>query len=162
WDVEPDIITSAKGMANGSPIGWTIASKEVADKVGTLTFSTFGGNPVTARAALATIEVIETENLIQKVQGVGNHLREKLIGLQEKCDVIGDVRGMGLMQAIELVKDRKTKDPHPQAVVEVFEQTKKRGVLIGKGGLYGNVIRIGPPLIATKDNMDELVAALDD
>jgi 4-aminobutyrate aminotransferase len=84
------------------------------------------------------------------------------MGLQEKYDVIGDVRGMGLMQALELVKDRKTKEPHPQAVLKVFEETKKRGVLIGKGGLYGNVIRMGPPLIASKDDMDELVSALDE
>ncbi len=162
WNVEPDIITSAKGMANGSPIGWTIATPEVANKVGTLTFSTFGGNPVTANAALATIEVIETENLVHNAKVVGDHLREGLMGLQEKYDVMGDVRGMGLMQALELVKDRKTKEPHPQAVLHVFEETKKRGVLIGKGGLYGNCIRIGPPLIASKDNMDELVTALDE
>jgi 4-aminobutyrate aminotransferase len=84
------------------------------------------------------------------------------MGLQEKYDVIGDVRGMGLMQALELVKDRKTKEPAPQAVLKVFEETKKRGVLIGKGGLYGNVIRMGPPLIASKDDMDELVSALDE
>ena len=114
------------------------------------------------RAASATIEVIETENLIQNAKVVGDHLREKLMGLQEKYDVIGDVRGMGLMQALELVKDRKTKEPHPQAVLKVFEETKKRGVLIGKGGLYGNCIRIGPPLIATKDDMDEMVTALDE
>jgi len=149
-------------MANGAPIGWTIATPEIAAAVPMLTFSTFGGNPVTSRAALATIEVIETENLVHNAKVVGDHLREKLMGLQEKYDVIGDVRGMGLMQALELVKDRKTKEPHPQAVVKVFEETKKRGVLIGKGGLYGNVIRMGPPLIATKDDMDELVLALDE
>lgn len=162
WDVEPEIITSAKGMANGSPIGWTIATKEVADAVGTLTFSTFGGNPVTMRAAMATVEVVEQENLAQNSKIVGDHLREKLMGLQEKYDVIGDVRGMGFMQALELVKDRKTKEPHPQAVLKVFEETKKRGVLIGKGGLYGNVIRLGPPMIASKSDMDELVTALDE
>jgi 4-aminobutyrate aminotransferase len=162
WDVEPDIITSAKGMANGSPIGWTIATKEIADAVPGLTFSTFGGNPVTMRAAMATIEVIERENLARNAKVVGDYLREKLMGLQEKYDVIGDVRGMGLMQGLEFVKDRKTKEPHPQAVLKVFEETKKRGVLVGKGGLYGNVIRLGPPLIASKDDMDELVSALDE
>ena len=135
WNVEPDIITSAKGMANGSPIGWTIATPEVAAAVPTLTFSTFGGNPVTSRAALATIEVIEGENLLHNAKVVGDHLRERLMGLMEKYDIVGDVRGMGLMQALELVKDRKTKEPNPQAVVKVFEETKKRGVLIGKGGL---------------------------
>jgi 4-aminobutyrate aminotransferase len=162
WDVEPDIITSAKGMANGSPIGWTIARKEIADAVPSLSFSTFGGNPVTMRAAMATIEVIEQENLAHNAKVVGDYLREKLMGLQERYEVIGDVRGMGLMQGLEFVKDRKTKEPHPQAVSKVCEETKKRGVLIGKGGLYGNVIRIGPPLVATKDNMDELVTALDE
>lgn len=162
WNVEPEIITSAKGMANGAPIGWTIARPEVAQAVPALTFSTFGGNPVTSRAALATIEVIETENLINNARVVGDYLRERLMGLQEKYDVIGDVRGMGLMQALELVKDRRTKEPHAPAVLKVFEETKQRGVLIGKGGLYGNVIRIGPPLISTKDNMDELVMALDE
>ncbi len=162
WNVEPEIITSAKGMANGAPIGWTIATPEVAAAVPTLTFSTFGGNPVTSRAALATVEVIEGENLLHNARVVGDHLRERLMGLQEKYEVIGDVRGMGLMQALEFVKDRKTKEPHPQAVVKVFEETKKRGVLIGKGGLYGNCIRIGPPLIATKDDMDEMVTALDE
>lgn len=162
WDVEPDIVTSAKGMAAGLPIGWTIATPEVAAAVPTLTFSTFGGNPVSTRAALATIEVIETENLVHSARIVGDHLREKLMGLMEKYDVIGDVRGMGLMQALELVKDRKTKEPNSAAVLKVFEETKKRGVLIGKGGLYGNCIRLGPPLIATKDDMDEMVTALDE
>jgi 4-aminobutyrate aminotransferase len=162
WDVEPDIMTFAKGMANGSPIGATIARREIADAVPTLTFSTFGGNPVTMRAALATIEVIEQENLAHNARVVGDYLRERLMGLQERYEIIGDVRGMGLMQGLEFVKDRKTKGPHPQAVLKVFEETKKRGVLVGKGGLYGNVIRLGPPLIATKDHMDELVMALDE
>jgi 4-aminobutyrate aminotransferase-like enzyme len=148
-------------MANGSPIGATIARKEIADAYPSLTFSTFGGNPVTMRAAIATIEVIEQENLAHNAKVVGDYLRERLMGLQERYDVIGDVRGMGLMQAIELVKDRKTKEPDPQAVLKVFEETRRRGVLVGKGGLYGNVIRLGPPLIATKDHMDELVTALD-
>ena len=161
WGVEPEIMTFAKGMANGSPIGATIATKEVAAAVPTLSFSTFGGNPVTMRAALATIEVIEGENLAHNARVVGDYLRQKLMGLQERYEIIGDVRGMGLMQGIEFVKDRKTKEPHPQAVLKIFEETRKRGVLIGKGGLYGNVIRLGPPLIATSDHIDELVTALD-
>jgi 4-aminobutyrate aminotransferase len=149
-------------MANGAPIGWTIARPEIAAAVPGLTFATFGGNPVSSRAALATIEVIEQENLAHNAQLVGGYLRERLMGLQEKYDVIGDVRGLGLMQGLEFVKDRRTKEPHPQAVLKVFEETKRRGVLIGKGGLYGNVIRLGPPLIATKDHVDELATALDE
>ena len=162
WDVEPDIMTSAKGMANGSPIGWTIASPEIADAYPSLTFSTFGGNPVTSAAALATINFMESNQLPRNAAVVGAHLRDRLEELKEKYPVIGDVRGMGLMQAIECVKDRKTKEPHPAAVVKVFEETKKRGVLIGKGGLWGNVIRLGPPLIATKGDIDELIRALDE
>ena len=160
WDVEPDIMTSAKGMANGAPIGWTIATPEVAAAYPNLTFCTFGGNPVSTAAALATVEFIETENLAQNAKVVGDYLREQLMSLYEIYPIIGDVRGMGLMQGIEVVKDRKTKEPNPQAVLKVFEETKKHGVLIGKGGLHGNVIRLGPPLIATKDHVDELVSAL--
>jgi 4-aminobutyrate aminotransferase len=161
WDVQPDVMTFAKGMANGSPIGATIATAEVADAYPSLTFSTFGGNPVTATAALATIRCIEENDLPHNARVVGDYLRGKLEAMKEEYDVIGDVRGMGLMQALELVKDQQTKEPHPQAVLQVFEETKKRGVLIGKGGLHGNVIRLGPPLIATKTHIDELVAALD-
>lgn len=161
WEVEPEVMTFAKGMANGSPIGCTTAIPEVADKYPSLTFSTFGGNPVTSAAALATIRVIEENNLPANARTVGGYLREKLDELKDKYSVIGDVRGMGLMQGIECVKDRKTKEPDPQSVLRVFEGTRKRGVLIGKGGLYGNIIRLGPPLVATKSDIDELIQALD-
>ena len=161
WDVEPDIITSAKGLGNGVPIGITVATQDVADKYPGLTFSTFGGNPVSMAAALAVIKVIEEEDLKRNAAEVGAYLREQLEGLKEKYPVIGDVRGMGLMQGIELVKDRETKEPAPQAVLTVFEETKRRAVLIGKGGLYGNVIRTGLMLNSTKDHVDELIKALD-
>lgn len=161
WDVVPDVMTFAKGMANGSPIGATVTTDEIAKAMPMLTFSTFGGNPVTAAAAVATIGFMEEKNLPRNAAVVGGYLREKLEALKEKYPVIGDVRGMGLMQAIECVTDRKTKEPAPKAVVKVFEETKRRGVLIGKGGLWGNVIRLGPPLIATKSDIDELVTALD-
>jgi 4-aminobutyrate aminotransferase len=161
WDVEPDIITSAKGMAGGFPIGWTIATPEIADKYPGLTFSTFGGNPVSMAAALAVISIIEEEDLRTNAKVVGDYLREKLDNLKEKYEIVGDVRGLGLMQGIEFVKSKITKEPNPQAVLSVFEETKRRGVLIGKGGLYGNVIRTGMPLIATKDNVDEMVEAID-
>lgn len=161
WNVEPDIITSAKGMGNGIPIGWTIATPEVADKFPGLTFATFGGNPVSTAAALAVIKMIEDDDLRTNARVVGEYFRGKLEELKEKYPIIGDVRGMGLMQGIELVKDRETKEPAPEAVLKVFEETKRQGVLIGKGGLYGNVIRTGMMLNSTKDNVDELVRALD-
>jgi 4-aminobutyrate aminotransferase len=162
WDVEPEVMTFAKGMANGAPVGATVATPEIADAFPGLTFSTFGGNPVTAAAALATIRVIEEDDLPRNAAVVGAHLRAGLEALKEKYPVIGDVRGMGLMQAIECVQDRTTKEPAPKAVLKVFEETKKRGVLIGKGGLWGNVIRLGPPLIATKSDIDHLLRVLDE
>jgi 4-aminobutyrate aminotransferase-like enzyme len=161
WGVQPEIMTFAKGMANGAPIGCTTAVPEVADRYPSLTFSTFGGNPVTCAASLATISVIEENNLPQNARITGGYLREKLEELKSKHSVIGDVRGMGLMQAIECVKDRNTKEPDPQSVVRVFEGARKRGVLVGKGGLYGNVIRIGPPLVASKADVDDFITALD-
>jgi len=161
WDVEPDIITSAKGLGNGVPVGITVATPEVADSYPGLTFSTFGGNPVSMAAALAVIHVIEEEDLKRNAAVVGGYLRQRLEELKERYQVIGDVRGMGLMQGIELVKDRETKEPAPQALLQVFEETKRRRVLIGKGGLYGNVIRTGMMLNSSKDQVDELITALD-
>jgi 4-aminobutyrate aminotransferase-like enzyme len=161
WDVEPDILTSAKGMGNGAPIGLTMATPEIADSYTGLTFATFGGNPVSTAAALAVIRVIEEEDLRRNAAEVGGYLRQRLEELQERHPCVGDVRGLGLMQGLELVKDRQTKEPHPQAVLQVFEETKRRGVLIGKGGLYANVIRTGMPLIAARAHVDELAAALD-
>ena len=97
----------------------------------------------------------------QQSRIVGEHLRKKLEELKDKYPLVGDVRGMGLMQGIELVTDRKTKQPAPQAVLDIFEETKRRHVLLGKGGLYGNVIRTGLPLNATIAHADELAEALD-
>ncbi len=161
WDVEPDILTTAKGMGNGAPIAVTTATSEVADSFPGVTFSTFGGNPVSTAAALAVIKEIEDRDLRTNAKVVGDYFRAKLDELKDKHPIIGDVRGMGLMQGVELVKDRETKEPAPQAVAQVFEETKKHRVLIGKGGLYGNVLRLGPPLIADKSHIDELIGALD-
>ncbi|HEV7642692.1 MAG TPA: aspartate aminotransferase family protein [Pyrinomonadaceae bacterium] len=161
WDVKPDILTSAKGLGNGVPVAWTIATPEVADKYRGITFSTFGGNPVSSVAALAVIKEIEDNDLRTNARVVGDYFRGKLEALKEKYPVIGDVRGMGLMQAVELVKDRKTKEPASEAVLKVFEETKRRGVLIGKGGLYGNVIRTGMMLNSTTAHVDEMVEAMD-
>jgi 4-aminobutyrate aminotransferase-like enzyme len=110
---------------------------------------------------LAVINVIEEDDLRTNCRVVGDYFHEKLLELQEKYPIIGDVRGMGIMQGIELVKDPKTKEPNPEAVLRVFEETKRQGVLIGKGGLYGNVIRTGMMLNSTKDTVDELIKALD-
>ncbi len=162
WEVEPDILTSAKGMANGQPIGITVAKPEIADSFQGLTISTFGGNPVTCVTAKAVIDVIEEDDLRTNCEVVGGYFREKLEGLQDKHAVIGDVRGMGLMQALELVTDRDTKEPATAATGAFMEETRKRGLLIGKGGMYGNVIRLSPPLNIAKADVDEAVRIMDE
>lgn len=159
WDVEPDVMTFAKGMANGVPVGGTITRPEIADSVKGLSISTFGGNPVTCAAALATLEVIESEDLVGNAAHRGRQLREGLEALREKYPIMGEVRGMGLMQAIEMVGPDKA--PSPEAVGRLFELTKRNGLLIGKGGLMGNVVRITPALNVTGDQVDEALARLD-
>jgi 4-aminobutyrate aminotransferase len=161
WDVNPDIMVSAKGMGNGAPVAMTIATPAVADKFPGITFATFGGNPVSMAAARSTIEVIEEEGLLENCRVTGAYLGERFKALKEKHQLIGDARGLGMMQALELVKDRKTKEPAPAAVVAVFEEAKRRGVLLGKGGVWGNVIRTGLMLNAGKPQVDELVEAID-
>ena len=162
WEVTPDIITCAKGMANGSPVGATVTTAELADSFQGLTISTFGGNPVTSVAARATIEVIEEERLLENCDVVGRYFRGKLEELQQKYPLIGDVRGMGLMQGLELVKDRQTKEPAAEATVQLMERARENGLLIGKGGLYGNVIRMSPMLNISKADVDEAVRMLDE
>jgi alanine-glyoxylate transaminase / (R)-3-amino-2-methylpropionate-pyruvate transaminase len=159
YNVEPDIMTCAKGMANGAPIGATIARTDIADSFTGLTISTFGGNPVSMAAALATIEVMEEENLAQNAYEMGKILRDGLNDLQEKYPSIGDVRGMGLMQALEFVGENKT--PDAATVGKLFEEAKKQNVLIGKGGLHGNVVRIAPPLNIAKTEIDEFIRVMD-
>jgi 4-aminobutyrate aminotransferase-like enzyme len=161
WEITPDIMTCAKGMANGAPIGATITTKELAHSFQGLTISTFGGNPVTSVAAKATIEFIEEEKLLQNCETVGNYFRGKLEELQQKYPLIGDVRGKGLMIGLELVKDRTTKEPAPEATNQLLERTRAHGLLIGKGGLCGNVIRLSPMLNIGKADVDEAVRILD-
>jgi 4-aminobutyrate aminotransferase-like enzyme len=161
WEVTPDILTCAKGMANGAPIGATITTKELATSFQGLTISTFGGNPVTSVAAKATIEFIEEEKLLENCETVGNYFRGKLDELQQKYSLIGDVRGKGLMLGLELVKDRQTKEPAPEATNQLLERAREHGLLIGKGGLYGNVIRLSPMLNIGKSDVDEAVRILD-
>jgi 4-aminobutyrate aminotransferase len=161
WEVEPDIITSAKGMANGVPIGLTLTRPEIADAYKGLTISTFGGNPVTCVAAKATIDLIEEERLMDNAQEVGDYFHQGLEALKEKHTLIGDVRGLGLIQGIELVKDRQTKEPATEATNLVMERARANGLLVGKGGLYGNVIRMSPPLNISKADVDQALASLD-
>jgi 4-aminobutyrate aminotransferase len=161
WGVTPDIITSAKGLANGSPIGLTVARPEIADAFKGLTISTFGGNPVTTTAAKAVIDFIEEQNLMTNCTETGGYLRARLEELKDKHSAIGDVRGMGLLQAIELVEDRKTKTPAVAQTGMLMEAARENGILIGKGGMYGNVIRLSPPMNITRSDVDQFIGLLD-
>jgi 4-aminobutyrate aminotransferase-like enzyme len=161
WGVTPDVITSAKGLANGLPIGLTAARAEVANSIKGLTISTFGGGPLPAAAAKAVLDLIEEENLAANATTTGAYLRAGLEDLQKKYPLIGDVRGMGLMQALELVSDRESKTPAPAETARVLEAARDAGILIGKGGLYGNVIRLSPPLNIQKSDVDQFLRSLD-
>ncbi len=163
WGVQPDIMTMAKGVANGLPLGVTIATPEIASALTALTISTFGGNPVSCAAANATIQIIEEEDLAGNSERMGRLLRAGLVELQRRFRRnIGEVRGMGLMQAVELVEDETAGDRTPAKALtnRVFEESKKRGLLIGKGGLEGNAFRIAPALTVTKAEVDEALAIL--
>jgi 4-aminobutyrate aminotransferase-like enzyme len=162
WEVTPDIITSAKGLANGVPVGVTMTRPEIAESFKGMQISTFGGNPVTCVAARATIAVMEEDRLMDNADVVGHYYRSKLEELQQKHPLIGEVRGMGLLQGIEIVKDRQTKEPGPQETNRVMDEAKNRGLLIGKGGLYGNVLRTSPPLNISKTDVDEAIRILDE
>lgn len=161
WGVEPDIITSAKGLGNGAPIGLTVAKPAIADAVKGATISTFGGNPVTATAAKAVIDYVDEHNLSINAAEVGAYLRAGLEELKEKHSIIGDVRGMGLMQALELVEDRESRKPAPAQTLAVMEASRENRILLGKGGLYGNVLRMSPPMNISKTDVDEFVRQLD-
>jgi 4-aminobutyrate aminotransferase len=162
YGVKPDIVAAAKSLGNGHPIGATMARAEVADSFKGMTISTFGGNPVTMAAAKAVVDVIAEDRLLDNAAAVGGHFRSRLEGLQEKHAAIGEVRGMGLMQGIELVKDRATREPAPEAAGAVMEAAKDRGLIVGKGGLYGNVLRISPPLVVSREDADKAADVLDD
>jgi 4-aminobutyrate aminotransferase-like enzyme len=161
YGVKPDIIVGAKSLGNGHPVGLTMARKEVADSFKGLTIATFGGNPVTMAAAKAVVDTIAEEKLMDNATVVGGHFRARLDSLQEKHRVIGEVRGMGLMQGIELVRDRQTKEPAPQQTNAVLEAAKDRGLIIGKGGMYGNVLRVSPALNVTRDDADKAADIID-
>jgi alanine-glyoxylate transaminase/(R)-3-amino-2-methylpropionate-pyruvate transaminase len=163
WGVTPDLVTVAKGLANGAPIGGCITRPEIAAVMKHRThFNTFGGNPISMTQGVATLEAIDTDGLQANARAIGNHLKQRLLDLQERRPLIGEVRGLGLMLGIELVRDRTTKAPATAETARVLELCKDRGLLLGKGGLCGNTLRITPPMCLTRADADFLVDCLDE
>ncbi len=160
YDLVPEVMTMAKGLGNGLPIGATTARPEIADSLRYLTLSTFGGNPVTAAAAKAVIDYVEDQDLLKNSREVGDYLEAHLRSIQEEFPLIGDVRGMGLMRALELVRDRDSKEPAKRETGLLMEEARSQGLLVGRGGLYGNVIRISPPMNIARDDVDTFAKML--
>jgi alanine-glyoxylate transaminase/(R)-3-amino-2-methylpropionate-pyruvate transaminase len=160
--VVPDIVTMAKGIGNGVPLAAVVTTPEIAQVLASrIHFNTFGGNPVVCAQGRAVLQVIDREGLQENSLQVGNHLRKGFHELAAKHNVIGDVRGKGLMLGIELVKDRTTKEPAKEECARVFETAKDLGLLVGKGGLFGNTLRIKPPMCITHADADFMLEALD-
>ncbi|WP_244834754.1 aspartate aminotransferase family protein [Clostridium sp. BJN0001] len=155
FNIKPDIFTCAKGIASGFPLGAIIAKKEIMEKwIPGAHGGTFGGNPVSCAASLATIDVLN-DGAIENAAKMGEYLNKKLMKLKEKYTFIGDVRGIGLMQALEFVKDRDTKEPDMELTVKIKEKALEKGLLLLTCGTYKNVIRFIAPTIVKKEEMDE-------
>ncbi len=161
-DVVPDIVIMAKGIGNGIPLGAVVAKREIAEPMADkFLFHTYGANPVATAAGRAVLKVMETEGLQENSRKVGAALKARLADLQQKYEVIGDVRGEGLMLAIELVKDRRTKEPDPETTAAVFEETRKHGLIASKSGPHRSVIRMCPPLCLSMDDVDQVADGFD-
>jgi 4-aminobutyrate aminotransferase-like enzyme len=161
YGVEPDLVAYAKGIANGYAMGATVARAEIADAFTAGSIATFGGNPISATAAATTMAVMADERVPDRAATLGARLRGRMEQMKEKYPIIGDVRGMGLMQAFELVEDRATKAPAPALTNRFAEACKRRKLLVGKGGLYGNTVRIAPPMLIGEAEIDHASDVMD-
>ncbi|MGF6600355.1 alanine-glyoxylate transaminase/(R)-3-amino-2-methylpropionate-pyruvate transaminase [Paraburkholderia sp. GAS448] len=160
--VVPDIVVMGKGIGNGIPLGAVVAKKEIAEAMSNkFIFHTYGANPIACAAGRAVLRVIEEENLLANAHRVGKALKLRLLSLQEKYQIIGDVRGRGFMLAIEMVKNRDTREPAPQETAYVFERTREHGLVMSKSGTYRNVLRMVPPLCLSMDDVEPVYEALD-
>ena len=157
--VVPDLLTFAKGIGNGFALAGVVGRAEVLNAVSGISFSTFGGNPVSTAAGNAVLDYLLDHDLQANAARVGAILQDGLRAEAMKFGIVGDVRGKGLMLAIELVEPG-TLNPNAYATTRVFEECKRRGLLVGKGGLYGNALRMGPPLTLTEDEAREGLAIL--
>ena len=160
--VVPDIVTMAKGIGNGAPLGCCTTTHEIANSMtGRVHFNTYGGNAVSMAAGLATLDVILEEKIQERAAEIGDYLRSGLEELKSRHALIGDVRGRGLMLGVEFVTDHESKAPATAETAAIMEQAKDLGLLIGKGGLDGNVLRIKPPICWTRADCDFACSVLD-
>jgi 4-aminobutyrate aminotransferase-like enzyme len=155
WGVEPDIMVMAKGIAGGLPVGATVTRSEIADSWRGKTISTFGGNPICMAAMAETLDVMREEDVPSIARERGARLRSGMETLAERYGWIGDVRGLGLMMGVELVKDRDTKEPAPELAMSFMEASKAQGILLGKAGHKDQVIRLAPALLVSEAEVDE-------
>jgi 4-aminobutyrate aminotransferase/(S)-3-amino-2-methylpropionate transaminase len=163
YDVEPDLMTIAKSIAAGLPLSGVIGKAEIMDAPGDSAIGgTYVGNPVAQAAALAVLDVFEDENLIERAGQIGETIRSRMEGWQQRWDAIGDVRGLGAMLAIELVHDRGTKDPAPELATAVVEAASARGLLLLKSGIYSNCIRVLVPLVISEGELGEALGVWED
>jgi alanine-glyoxylate transaminase/(R)-3-amino-2-methylpropionate-pyruvate transaminase len=161
--VKPDIVTMAKGIGNGWPLACVVTTPEISKNLTKkLHFNTYGGNPIVMAVGSAVIDIIEEEKLIENTATIGNILIKGLKDLQKKYSFIGDIRGEGLMLGVDIVSNPETKEPSVQLAVKILEQTKDRGVLIGKGGYSGNVLRIKPVLCMNKEDAEFALSVFED
>ncbi|MED6278861.1 alanine--glyoxylate aminotransferase 2 [Characodon lateralis] len=158
-DVIPDMVTMAKGIGNGFPMGAVITSPEIAASFTKgVHFNTFAGNPVASAVASAVLDTIIEDGTQKNSLDVGTYLMTELAKLRDKYEIIGDVRGKGLQIGVEMIKDKTSREPlPPEDMAEIFEDVKDMGVLIGKGGVYGQIFRIKPPMCITKEDADFFV-----
>ncbi len=160
WDVEPDVLCSAKAIASGLPLGATIAKTDIMDWMGGSHASTFGGNPLSCVSANAVINTIKEEHLLENASIQGTYIMKRLERAAEQNEIIGDVRGKGLMIGMEIVKNRKTKEPSPEKAKEIMMRSWKRGVAVITCGV--STIRIAPPLNITRDLIDSALEIIID
>jgi alanine-glyoxylate transaminase/(R)-3-amino-2-methylpropionate-pyruvate transaminase len=162
FGVVPDIVTMAKGIGNGAPLAAVTTRRDIASVLTQrVHFNTFGGNPVSMAAGLAVLDTIDEDGLQENSKVVGGRFKQGLKELQTRHRLIGDVRGMGLMLGAELVRDRGTKEPAKEETLQILEIAREHGVLLGKGGLDGNVLRIKPPMCLTAQDVDFALEVLD-
>jgi 4-aminobutyrate aminotransferase-like enzyme/Ser/Thr protein kinase RdoA (MazF antagonist) len=161
--ITPDFVTLGKPMGNGHPVAAVVTRREIAERFAQKgdMFSTFGGNPVACRAALAVLDIVENEGLVSRAFEVGSHLRKGLDGLKSRHAAIGDVRGVGLLVGVELIRDPETREPDSPLAASLMNAMRERGVLIGTTGPAGNVLKIRPPLVLSHEEADVIVTRLD-